>query len=392
MSKKKRKNARAEPQPSKTRGVVFGNGSAFTDSLCSGYIRLADNPEVTAAVDRIATLIGSMTIHLMENAEGGDKRIKNELSRLVDMRPNGYMNRSNFIHWIVKTMMLSGNGNAVVYPETEGGYLRNLHPIPSAFVSFVPSSIFDYTVILGGERYDPRSVLHFAVNPGDLYPWLGTGYRIALSDVVNNLQQAATTERAFMQSNWKPSIIVKVDALTDEFATKDGRTKLLESYVETAEAGQPWLLPADQFSVEQIKPLTLSDLALADFVTLDKKAVASILGVPPFVLGVSEFKRDEWNTFISSKIMPLAQIIQQELTRKLIYGEQWFFKFNPRSLFSYDLKDLAQIADDQYIRGLMTGNEVRDWLGLSPLDGLNELVILENYIPLEKIAEQKKIN
>ena len=52
---------------------------------------------------------------------------------------------------------------------------------------------------------------------------------------------------------------------------------------------------------------------------------------------------------------------------------------------------MASIADDQYLRGLMTGPEVRSWLGLSPVEGLNDLVILENYIPRGMIGDQSKL-
>lgn len=392
MNKRQRQKmkARAEPTQSKTVSWLCSK-DAFDMFTCQGYTSLAHNPEIITGVGKIAKLIGSMTIHLMQNTEDGDIRVKNELSRKIDVNPYSNMTRSLFIQWIVMTMYLYGDGNAVVYPQFRRGYLRDLKPVPASMVSFIPDGIWDYAVAINGQEYDPDEILHFVLNPGSYYPWKGDGLHVALKDVANNLKQAAATEKGFMQSKWKPSIIVKVDALTEEFSSPDGRSQLLKDYIDTTEVGEPWMIPAEQFEIEQIKPLSLSDLALADMVELDKKTVASILGVPPFVLGVGDFKRDEWNNFISSTIMPVAQMIQQELTKKLLYSPDLYFTFNPRSLYNYELRDLATIADDQYIRGIMTGNEVRNWIGLSPTEGLNDLVILENYIPLGMIGDQSKL-
>lgn len=389
MSKRKKNKPTTRADPEKQSVAWLCSPESYETLCCTGYSSLAHNPEICAAVDTIAKLVGSMTIHLMENAEDGDVRVRNQLSRKVDIEPNSYMGRSNFVQWIVKTMFLGGDGNAVVWPKTSGGYLDELIPIPPSMVSFVPDG-WGYKIYVNGAEYDPQKLLHFSLNPDESQPWRGTGYRVALKDVANNLKQAAATRKGFMESKWKPSIIVKVDAVTDEFSGPEGRRKLLSEYIDTNQAGEPWLIPADQFEVAQVKPLTLSDLAIADSIKLDKQTVASIIGVPPFVLGVGDFKRDAWNNFISAKLMPIAQIIQQELSRKLLYKPEWYFRFNPRSLYNYDLKDLVSLALDMYACGTMDGDEVRDWAGLSPR-GLKELVLLENYIPRAKVGDQKKL-
>lgn len=392
MSKRKRHKTRARAEPTQSKTVSWlCSKEAFETLTCQGYTSLAHNPEIITGVSKIAKLVGSMTIHLMRNTESGDVRVQDELSRKIDINPNSHMTRSTFVQWIINTLYLYGDGNAVVYPQFRRGYLRDMKPIPAAMVAFIPDGIWDYSVSINGKEYDPDQILHFVLNPGNYYPWKGEGLQVALRDVANNLKQAAATEKGFMQSKWKPSIIVKVDTLTDEFSSPEGRSQLLKDYIDTSEVGEPWMIPAEQFEVEQIKPLSLSDLALADMVQLDKKTVASILGVPPFVLGVGEFKREEWNNFISSTIMPLAQMIQQELSKKLLYSPDLYFRFNSRSLYNYELRDLATIADDQYIRGIMTRDEVRDWIGLPPVENEEELIILENYIPVGMIGDQKKL-
>ena len=391
LSKRKnRTKPKARAEPAQKRSVAFVMPGDWDTLECMGYTTLAHNPEIVAAVDTIARLIGSMTIHLMENTKDGDVRIRDELSRKVDINPNSNMTRSNFIHWIVKSLFLDGNGNVIVWLDSRRGILRDLNPVPPSVVSFLPDG-WGYKVVLNGKEYSPDKLLHFVMNPSSNYPWKGEGYRVVLADVANNLKQAARTEKGFMESKWKPSIIVKVDALVEEFSSPEGRKKLLDSYASSAEVGEPWLIPAEQFSVEQVKPLTLSDLALSDMVTLDKKTVASIIGVPSFVLGVGTFNRDEWNNFINSKIMPIARMIEQELTKKLLYSPNRFFRFNSWSLFSYSITELVSAGAEMVDRLALRRNEWRSWVNMPPDPEMNEIIALENYLPASKLGDQKKL-
>lgn len=361
------------------------------DNICPGYTSLADNPEIMTACRKIAELIGSITIHLMANTERGDQRIVNELSRKIDIEPEMHMTRSTWMQSIIMNLLLYGKGNSIVVPHTYNGILQNLEPIGSGRVGFEPIGYRDYKVLIDGKAKNPDSVLHFVFNPDKNYLWKGKGITVCLKDLAENLKQASATEKGFMQSKWKPSVIVKVDALTDEFSNPTGRQKLLDSYVKSSNVGEPWLIPAQQFEVEQVRPLSLADLAIADTVQLNKRAVASIIGVPPFLLGVGEYNKEAWNSFVNNTIKPLCIAIQQELTKKLIISEKMYLKFNYLSLLDWDLKTISDVFGGLADKGIVTPNEVRDRIGLNQLDGLDELRILENYIPVDEIGNQKKL-
>ena len=219
-------------------------GSDYDSRIDAGsYVRLSDNPEIQTACRRIAELIGSLTIHLMSNTEKGDIRIVNELSRLIDINPMPTMTRSIWMQNIVYNMLV--HGNAVVLPHTRDGLLEKLEPVAAHRVAFEanPGDASDYDVRIDGVAHRPDAVLHFPHNPDPQYLWLGRGVTVSLREIANNLKQAQATENAFMRSEWKPSIIVKVDGLTNEFASPEGREKLLQSYVKPSRTGEPWLIP-----------------------------------------------------------------------------------------------------------------------------------------------------
>jgi len=362
------------------------------DLCCAGYRKLSDCPEIQTACLRIAELIGSMTIHLMSNTDSGDVRIVNELSRKIDIEPCDHLTRSEWMTAIVMTLLLYGRGNAIVVPHTWQGTLQSLEPISASRVAFEPrgSSFREYDVLIDGIRRDPADLLHFTYNPDPTYLWKGQGVQVTLRDIADNLAQGQKTVNAFMRSEWKPSIIVKVDALTEEFSSPEGRKKLLDTYIHPQNPGEPWMIPAEAFDVEQVRPLSLADLAIKDTLELDKRTVAAVIGVPAFLLGVGSFSRDEWNNFVQSKIRPLAQSIQQELTRGLIVSPRWYLRFNTWSLMDYDLKSVSDILLAGSDRGYVNGDEWRDRMGMTPA-GLTEYKVLENYIPADMSGLQKKL-
>lgn len=371
--------------------MLWLNGQDAKDILCpKGYYPLTENEEIVKCSHIIADLVSSMSIMLMENRENGDTRIKNELSRKIDIFPCSYMTRKNFIYKIVYDLVIQGN--SIAYPLYENGLLKEIQlwDMDSIHIQEEKES---YVLWYKGKKFYPDEVLHFVFNPDRKQPFIGLGFTKAVQETIRNLIQANTTKTGFLQSKWKPSMIISIDADNEELTDPQKRRDILDSYTKTTEIGEPWLIPAGELRTQVVTPLTLKDLAIQESITLDKKAIAAAFHMPSFMLGVGEFHKEEYNNFIATTIMSVAMAVQQELTKKLLYNPHWYFKFNPKSLLQYDLSEKVEFVKTMVSGGMLTRNEGRNEFDFAPVDdkGMNEFIVLENYVPVDRVGDQKKL-
>lgn len=373
----------------KRSAVGVMNEQAWRVLCCDGYKPITQCAEVQMCLHKISALVASMTLHLMRNTSGGDVREINELSRKLDINPSRNMTHQNFFHLLTYTLL--AEGNQVTIPEyAADGFLLNLRPVrPSQLI--LQENGEDYIIRDGQRIYQPDEALHFVLNPDPEQPWRGMGHAVSLRDVVKNIRQANATKQALLESP-APSLIIKVDAVDEDFTSVEGRQRMGAQYLDASENGRPWFVPAEIFDVQQVKPLSIQDLAIREGLEMDKRTAAAIFGMPAFMIGVGEYKRDEYNNFVSTVIMQLARIIQQELTDKTLLSPDLYWRFNVRSLMAYEISEIINAGAQMVDHAAMRRNEWRDWVGMTPDPDMDEILILENYLPADRLGDQGKLN
>lgn len=369
-------------------GVSLTDSDGWREILCSGYRPVMECPTIRRCVDVYAHLIASMTIRIMKNGERGDERIKDGLSRVIDINPMPHMTRVNWLTLLTRTMLT--RGNAFVLPVYRAGFLAELKILPPGETSIIQFDEQNYFVQWRGINYTPDAILNFVFEPDENRPYIGKGWSAHLSDVVKAIT-ATTNAKLAVQSSTFPSIIVKVDGFSKELQTAEGRDELAEKFIVSKKAGKPWMIQADSFDVQQVKPLSLTDLAIKDSVELDLKSAAALTGIPAFELGVGSYNADEHRKFVATSVMYIAQIIQQTLTDGLLYAPDRYVSLNPMSLMAYNMTDLVNNGKEMVDRNALTRNEWRGMIGFAPREDMEQKLILENYIPEEKAGDQKKL-
>ena len=371
------------------RGTMVGMWLSGSNDLPVGYHRLLDEPDVQTCINWIAGIVGSTPIRVLRNTDKGDVRVHNRFSRALDIDPMpGIGTRFGMSSWIAATLLGEGNGNAYVLPHFMGGEITSYELMPGATSSQDDSG--GYFIQWRSQYYDPTEVLHYRLFLDPLNPWKGKGIRVQAEQLAESLFSSASVKQNLSSPKYKPPIVVAVNS-DSSLDNAEERENFRKTYLEDSGDGKPWILPADLVKIQQVKPLSLNDLAIKDNMELDRKAVCALIGVPGYVLGVGAYSEGEYNNTIRTRVIPIVTGMEQEDTLKLLADHpDMYVQLSRRHLYDYDLQKLIAIDCSMADRGYLNGDEVREDAYRDPA-GLTEFKVLENYIPYDMSGQQSKL-
>lgn len=348
----------------------------YQDFGDSGYYPV----EFERAIETIGGLLGSLTLQVWQTKPGGAKeRLKNAKSYWLDVEPIPGMTRLEWTKKVVRTMY--EKGVCFVAVESFGGN-EQLKILEDFFIQS-DGTVKSYKT---NEAYKLEELLRFSA---------GTKPAVdALRQTNENLKMAAALKARFLKNSFTPSLVVKVDvdmsALTEE---NDQRLKTLQKVISrSAETGQPMIFEQGFVDIQELKGRTYEELGLDVALKDEQMKVAAFFGLPAFLVGAGSFNREEYNLFIKTTFMTLVRMFEQQLSR-VFASDEIYVKYNTERLLSIDLREQMAFVSECLAQGIMTPNEARQKLGLTPSSskGMNEFRILENYVPVAKLGDQAKL-
>jgi HK97 family phage portal protein len=188
-----------------------------------------------------------------------------------------------------------------------------------------------------------------------------------------------------MLNGAKPSGIFVTEQVIPDSKFKEIAARLKEAWssmigsqrTDLSKPGQSMLL--DQgMRYEAVKPLTLQDTDLANLKTQTMKRICALYGVPPSMVGVGDSKYNNTQTmldeFYKSTMYPVLVNVQQKLKQALFSDyPNLYVEFDTKNFLKGAPLDQMNFVNSGVKAGVMTPNEGREYLGMSKMDGADEL-------------------
>ncbi len=399
------------PKPAEKKDVgnmvgYFGVGTSksknysYQDLAEEGYMK---NSIVFRCVNEIAK--GASAVPFMVKA--GDQVLDSHPIVTLLSRPNPLQSHSEFFNSIFGFLLLSGNAY-ILKVGSEVGAPKELHLLrPDRMVVKGGSNPIPdrYEYVLNGrvqatypveERTGFSEVKHIKLwNPLD--DFYGLSPMSAAAIEVDQHNMSGKHNINLLSNGARPSGAVVFKPQDDAgFAvnlTESQRQQLLTDlnnrFSGTANAGRPLLLEGDfDWKEMGLSPKDMDFLNLKQMAATD---IAMCFGVPSQLVGVSDAQTyanvaEARLALYEETIIPHLRKLESDFNEWLVpmFGENLEFCFDIDKIpaLAERTKRIYENVTSAVREGIMTRNEAREAIGLSPIDGADDLYISATLFPI----------
>lgn len=348
------------------------------------------NEVVRSCIRTLSEHSSKANVKVIRRVDGDKLSGDKQLERMIQYRPNLYMNGKDFISK-VRTRLEIDNTAFIYIQRNDFGKCIGLYPMPSARHEAIESQgqlYIQFTFGNGNKQilhWEDLAVLRKDYNTSDIFG-------DSNSAILNSLELLNTTNEglgnAIKSTANLRGILKSTKAMIDPADIKKQKDLFVKDYMSISNEGGIASLDATQ----DFTPITMTP-QIANYKQIEelRNNVYRYFGVNDNII-MSKFEPEAWEAFYESRLEPFLIALGLELTNKVFterekgFGNEIIFEANRLQYTSTSAKmKMVSLVD----RGVISINEYREVLNLSPVEGGDYRITRLEYTTAENISENE---
>ena len=350
----------------------------FTVSTSENYVNYANAYEqfevVNRAVNMIVDDVSEIRVDIgrkLPLAPVFQNIRKSRIDLLLNTEPNPFQDINTFKRNLIIDLLIDGN----IFVYFDGAHLYQLPArnvdIETDETTYIKSFIYD-----GRLEYSPQEIIHVKENSfNSMYrgvPRLKPAYkRMQLLGSMRKFQEN------FFKNGAVPGLVIKSPNTLSEKIKERMLAAWRSRYNPEAGGHRPLILDGG-LEVSSLNEVNFRELNFQESIKENEKIILEALGVPPILLdsGNNANIRPNHRLYYLETILPIV--------RKINFAFERYFGFDLKEDISNipalrpELQDEAAYYSSLVNGGVMSPNEAREALRLSPVEGHDDLRVPAN--------------
>lgn len=350
-----------------------------------------ENPVVAKCVNKIVNTLGTLDMHLYSYSSEGKKELFNHSIALLLKKPSTEESKTLFYQTLIRRLLLEGN--VYLYKGYSNNNVVSLTICSGVLVSRDARNKKIYTI--GGKVYTDKEILHIPYpvgyngtigeSPVSKYKELISTYNLLMEYINKYFHNSLGTRYSLELDPTNYS-----SRSTDTAKVYAALLPVINKYVNGAENAGKVMIPPPGSKLQKIDQGSNVQAELSSLITFLEQQICGIFSVP-YELISSENKygalEERQRQFLQNCINPLGKHISQCFESLLSYSDyNLFIQYDYLPMLETDVKSTIDYLSKEIQSGILTINEARRKLNLSPIDKeLGDIYFIQsNLMPLTK--------